>query len=258
MNTNLQNKVVLITGSTSGIGEYIAYGFAREKAIPVLVGRDASRGEHVLKAIREMGVDTIFLQAELTRQADCKKLVEEAVAHFGRLDVVVNNAGINDGVGLNGTPEEFMESIRKNLFHYFAIVHYAKEELIRNRGNIINIGSKVANTGQGNTSGYAASKGGIQALTREWAVSFLPHLVRVNEVIPAETWTPLYEKWVQSFPDPAAKLASITRNIPLGKRMTTSEEIANMVVFLASDLASHITGQLIYVDGGYTHLDRSI
>ncbi len=151
-----------------------------------------------------------------------------------------------------------MQSIQKNLLHYFTMAHFALPCLRMAKGSIINIGSKVANTGQGGTSGYAASKGAIQALTREWAVSLLNEGIRVNEVIPAEVWTPLYESWINTFPNPQEKTNEIARRIPLGKRFTTPEEIADAVVFLASAKASHITGQHIYVDGGYTHLDRSI
>ena len=122
----------------------------------------------------------------------------------------------------------------------------------------MNIGSKVAETGQGNTSAYAASNGGRNALTREWAVELLKYGIRVNAVIVAECYTPLYEKWINSLSDPALKLSSITEKIPLEKRMTTAEEIANMVVFLLSGRSSHTTGQLIHVDGGYTHLDRAL
>lgn len=117
---------------------------------------------------------------------------------------------------------------------------------------------KVSVTGQGSTSGYAASKGAINALTREWAAELLPFSIRVNAVLPAEVWTPLYENWIKTFSDPDAKMKSITSKIPLEKRFTTSEEIADTVVFLLSDKSSHTTGQILFVDGGYTHLDRSL
>jgi len=131
-------------------------------------------------------------------------------------------------------------------------------ELKKNKGSIVNISSKVADTGQGGTSGYAAANGGRNALTREWAVELLPYAVRVNSVIVSECYTPLYKKWVESFENSKEKLTSITDKIPLEKRMTTKEEIANAVAFLLSEKSSHTTGQLIYVDGGYVHLDRAL
>ena len=126
------------------------------------------------------------------------------------------------------------------------------------KGAIVNIGSKTSVTGQGGTSGYAAANGARNALTREWAVELLPYSIRVNTVIVAECYTPLYEKWISTFDNPQEKLEGITKNIPLENRMTTAEEIANTVAFLLSRKSSHTTGQLLFVDGGYTHLDRSL
>ncbi len=176
-----------------------------------------------------------------------------------RIDGLVNNAGVNDGVGLeSGNYEQFIASLHKNLVHYYLLAHHALPELKKSKGAIVNISSKVAETGQGNTSAYAASNGGRNALTREWAVELLPHGIRVNAIIVAECWTPLYENWLKTLPNPDEKLRSITSKIPLEQRMTTAEEIANMAVFLLSERSSHTTGQLIHVDGGYTHLDRAI
>ena len=178
---------------------------------------------------------------------------------IGRIDGLVNNAGVNDGVSLeNGTVEGFNRSLDVSLVHYFAMAHYALPHLKKTKGCIVNIGSKVSVTGQGNTSGYAASKGAINALAREWAAELLPYGLRVNTVIPAEVSTPQYETWIQKQPNPTEKLQQIVSRIPLGKRFTTPEEIANTVVFLLSDVSSHTTGQIIFVDGGYTHLDRSL
>jgi len=126
------------------------------------------------------------------------------------------------------------------------------------KGSIVNISSKVAETGQGNTSAYAAANGGRNALTREWAVELLSSGIRVNSVIVAECWTPLYESIINAENDPEGKLAYINSKIPFENRMTTTEEIANCVAFLLSNCSSHTTGQMIHVDGGYVHLDRAI
>jgi L-fucose dehydrogenase len=255
MNLGLKGKIIIVTGGAKGIGAGITKALAAEEAIPVVVGRDANDNDAMIK---EIGTG-FAVTAELTQPEACENAVKATIKRFGRIDGLVNNAGINDGVGLeNGSYEGFIASLHKNLVHYYLMAHYALPELIKSKGAIINIGSKVAETGQGNTSAYAASNGGRNALTREWAVELLKYGIRVNALIVAECYTPLYDKWIKTLPDPEEKLKSITDKIPLGKRMTTAEEIASMVVFLLSGRSSHTTGQLIYVDGGYTHLDRAL
>jgi L-fucose dehydrogenase len=256
MDLQLKDKIIIVTGGAKGIGAGIVKVLAEEGAIPVIVGRNAADNETMLK---EIGGKGFGIAAELTNPDDCKKAVEETIKKYGRIDGVVNNAGVNDGVGIEtGDYEKFIASLHKNLVHYYLIVHHALPELKKTKGPIVNIGSKVADTGQGNTSAYAASNGGRNALTREWAVELLKYGIRVNSVEVAECYTPLYDKWIKTLPNPEEKLKSITDKIPLGKRMTTAEEIANMVAFLLSEKSSHTTGQLIYVDGGYTHLDRAL
>jgi len=255
MNLNLKDKVIIVTGGAKGIGAGITKSLAAEDAIPVVVGRDANDNDAIIK---EVGTG-FGITAELTHPEACENAVKTTIEKFGRIDGLVNNAGVNDGVGLEkGNYESFIASLHKNIVHYYLIAHHALPELIKSKGAIVNIGSKVAETGQGNTSAYAASNGGRNALTREWAVELLKYGIRVNAVIVAECYTPLYEKWIKTLPNPEEKLRSITEKIPLGKRMTTAEEIADMVVFLLSERSSHTTGQLIHVDGGYTHLDRSL
>lgn len=259
MDLGLQDKVVIVTGGAKGIGEAIARLIVAEGGIAVIAGRREADNEKTVAELRKGGGKAIGITAELGKVEDCKKVIDQTIKEFGRIDGLINNAGANDGVGLeSGSPEKFMQSLQNNLSHYYNLAHFALPYLKATKGNIVNIGSKVATTGQGNTSGYAASKGAINALTREWAVELLPFSVRVNTVIPAEVWTPLYETWINSLPNPQEKLQSIVSKIPLEKRMTTSEEIAGMTVFLLSGLSSHTTGQIIYVDGGYTHLDRSV
>ena len=257
MNLDLEGKVVLVTGATAGIGEAIACLFSAEGARVIVHGRDAERGAAVAEKCGRAQGKAVFIAGDLTSEAACQHLVEHTLKTFGRLDVLVNNAGVNDGVGLERSPADFMASLQKNLFHIFAVTHFAREALIASRGIIINLGSKVAETGQGHTSGYAAAKGGINALTREWALALAPQGVRVNCVVPAECESLQYRTWFESQPDPTAARQAIEQLVPLGRRLTTADEIAAMVVFLASSRSSHTTGQIIHVDGGYTHLDRA-
>jgi L-fucose dehydrogenase len=259
MDLNLKNKVVIVTGGAKGIGEGIVLGLAQEGAIPVIIGRNEDDNNKVLEKVKSFGVVGHQVKAELISDEACRNAVGQVVKKFGRIDGLVNNAGVNDGVGLaSGNYDAFVKSLHKNLIHYYLMAHYALPELKKSKGSIVNIGSKTAETGQGNTSAYAASNGGRNALTREWAVELLPFSIRVNAVIVAECFTPLYETWIKTFPDPQKKLNAIINKIPFERRMTTAEEIANAVLFLLSDRSSHTTGQLMYVDGGYVHLDRAI
>jgi L-fucose dehydrogenase len=259
MNLELKDKVVVITGGAKGIGAAIARAVAQERALPVIVDRDAVAGEKLQSELDGHPSASHVVVAELNTAEACASAVEQSVKKFGRIDALVNNAGVNDGIGLEkGTPAQFVTSLQRNLLHYYNMAHYALPHLKRTGGSIVSIASKTAVTGQGGTSGYVASKGAILALTREWAVELLPYGIRANAVVPAEVMTPLYQQWLSAFPNPEEKLKTIVAKIPLGKRMTTADEIAAMVVFLISSKAGHITGQHLFVDGGYVHLDRAL
>lgn len=259
MDLQLKDKVIIVTGGAKGIGEGIVRVLAKEGAIPVIIGRNEADNLKVADDVVANGGQAFQVVAELTNPEDNARAVAQVLEKFGRIDGLVNNAGVNDGVSLtNGNYEKFIESLHKNIVHYYLMAHHALPSLIKSKGAIVNIGSKVADTGQGGTSAYAAANGGRNALTREWAVELLPHGIRVNAVIVSECYTPLYQTWISSIPNSEEKLASIKAKIPLGNRMTTAEEIANATVFLLSDASSHTTGQLVYVDGGYVHLDRSV
>jgi L-fucose dehydrogenase len=256
MNLNLKDKVIIVTGGAKGIGEGIVKVLAQEGAIPIIIGRNEADNKKTLDEIAGKGFQVV---AELSIPEECKKAIEIVVGQFGKIDGLINNAGVNDGVSLeNGNYDAFISSLHKNLVHYYLMAHYALPALKAAKGSIVNISSKTAETGQGGTSAYAASNGGRNALTREWAVELLPYGIRVNALIVAECYTPLYDKWIKTLPNQEETLSKINSKIPLGNRMTTAQEIANMVAFLLSDKSSHTTGQLIHVDGGYVHLDRSL
>ena len=255
MNLNLQDKNIIVTGGAKGIGKGICLQLAQEGATPLIIDRDQ---EAATALIKEMGKGD-FVAIDLTQVEACRLAIEILAQKHGSIDGLVNNAGINDAVGLEkGNVDLFKQSLDKNLLHYYSITQSALPYLIKSKGSIVNISSKVAEIGQGNTSGYAAANGARNALTREWAVELLKYGIRVNAVVVAECYTSMYETWINSLPNPAAVLQKIEQKIPLDKRMTTIEEIGNMVTFLLSDRSSHTTGQLIHVDGGYVHLDRAI
>ena len=259
MDLNLRDKVIIVTGGAKGIGKAIVLALAKEGAIPVIVGRKQADNNLVKQEVEALGAQALAIEAELSQPADCQKAVSVTLTQLGRIDGLVNNAGHNDGVGLmSGDYEGFIASLHKNLVHYYLMTKHSVEALCQAKGSIVNISSKTAETGQGNTSGYAASNGGRNALTREWAVELLPYSVRVNAIVVAECATPQYDSWIQTLDNPEETLKKITDRIPLEHRMTTAEEIANTTVFLLSDKSSHTTGQLIHVDGGYVHLDRSL
>ena len=252
MDLGLQGKRIIVTGGGSGIGAAVTEILAEEGALPVILARRAPDADWLARM-----PGAVFVKADLGHDADCRGAVA-AIRTMGLVHGLVNNAGANDSVGLDAGPEAFRDSLDRNLVHYYTLVHLLADDLRASKGAIVNVSSKTALTGQGATSAYVAAKAAQLGLTREWAAAFLKDGVRVNAVIPAEVMTPLYANWLKTFPDPEARLAEITRNIPLGQRMTTPREIADTVVFLLSPRSSHTTGQWLFPDGGYTHLDRAL
>jgi L-fucose dehydrogenase len=260
MDLGLRDKLIVVSGGGAGIGAGITCACLEEGARVVVLGRPSQNVKTFLAEMKAAHARCSFVEAHLEDLDRCRSAIAEILSQHGDIYALVNNAGVNDGAGLEkGSVEAFLASLSKNLHHYYALAHHALPALKRTQGAIVNISSKVALTGQGNTSGYAASKGAQLALTREWAAELLPYNIRVNAVLPAEVMTPLYRRWLDTLGDPDAELKRITDKIPLGHRMTLSSEIAAATVFLLSPTHSaHTTGQHIVVDGGYAHLDRAL
>ncbi|CAL66673.1 SDR family oxidoreductase [Christiangramia forsetii] len=260
MDLGLKDKVVVVTGAAGikgSIGETIVQSLAEEGAIPVIVCRN-ERGIGYAEELQQKGIDAIFIKTDLSDPNQIEDAVKTIDKKYGRMDALINNVGVNDGAGLDSSIEDFMYSLKLNLVSFFAMTKYALPLLKKTNGNILNIGSKVALTGQGSTSGYAASKGGVLGLTREWAVDLIKDGIRCNALIIAESMTPAYQNWLDTMEDGQQKKKAIEDKIPLGNRMTTPEEIADACLFNISEKSSHTTGQFIFVDGGYVHLDRSL
>jgi len=260
MDLGLGGTVIAVSGGGAGIGQGISRACLAEGARVVMLSRASQNVKDFLAETERDGLPCELVVTELAETAQCQRAIEHITAKYGRLDGLVNNAGANDGVGLEtGTPERFEESLRSNLLHYYSLAHFALPLLKSAHGAIVNISSKVALTGQGNTSAYAAAKGAQLALTREWAAELLTYGIRVNAVIPAEVMTPLYQQWLDTLKNPEGMLEKITSQIPLEHRMTRAAEIGAAVVFLLSPTQSgHTTAQHVVVDGGYVHLDRML
>jgi L-fucose dehydrogenase len=260
MDLGLNGSVIVVTGGGAGIGEAITRCCLDEGATVVVVSRASENVKHFIAEMSAAGRKCDFFAAQLADPAQCEQAIRYVEGKYGRIDGLVNNAGANDSVGLaSGNPERFVASLHQNLVHYYAMAHYALPLLKAVKGSIVNISSKVALTGQGGTSAYAAAKGAQLSLTREWAAELAPFGIRVNCVLPAEVLTQLYRRWLDTRENPEATLKAIVEKIPLGHRMTEGAEIAAMTVFLLSAKQSgHTTAQNIVVDGGYTHLDRAL
>ena len=260
MDLGLKGKVVIINGGggkKGSIGVSLFERLAEEGAIPVILDI-SERGLKYVDEIIRKGGEAFFYRTDVTKPEEVQEAIARISEKYGKIDVVINNVGQNDGVGLDGSFEAFMDSIKLNLGSYFLVVKFALPFLKVSKGNILNIGSKVALTGQGKTSAYAAAKGGILGLTREWAVDLLNDGMRCNAIIIAESYTPMYEDWLATLENGKEKLKAIQQKIPLGNRMTTPDEIASTCLFTISEKSAHTTGQFIFVDGGYVHLDRAL
>jgi L-fucose dehydrogenase len=263
----LEDKVVLVTGGTGGIGAETVRQFAKIGAFPVFTGRDQEKGKALEKELHDAGYSGKFIQTDHVDEEQCKRAVVQA-AEYGRkktrtseeydkLDVLVNCAGYNDDVGIGVSWEEITDSLALNLVQYIFMSSECWKYLIKSGGNIVNIGSKTGQFGQKDSWAYAAANGGINALTLSAARNGADYGIRVNCVSPSEVDGEHYRKWAEERARSEGGSAGdfmrdIAQNIPLGRRMTMEREIADAVLILASPIrSSHRTGEIHTPGGGY-------
>jgi len=249
----LKNKVALITGAGSGIGRATAILFAKEGAKVVVADIAKEAAEETVKLIKEAGGDAIFALADVTKASDVQKMIETAVNHYGRIDILFNNAGVNIMAPISETSEELWDKIISiNLKGVFLGCKYAAPVMIKQGGGvIINTASTFAFVGALNFSAYCASKGGVAAFTRALALELAPYKIRVNCICPGTIETPLVRQIWEKSGKPEEMRESRLKLHPIG-RLGKPEDVANAALFLASDDSSFITGTALFVDGGYT------
>lgn len=243
----LKDKVAIITGGTFGIGESTVRLFAREGAKVVIAARSVDKGTKLANEIKEEGGEALFVRTDVSKEEDIINLVKQTVDTYGKLDIMFANAGIGDMQDLaDCTLEEWNRTISVDLTGVFLCNKHAIQEMEKNGGgSIINCASILGHVGQVSVSAYAAAKGGVVNMTRAAAVTYANRGIRVNAVCPGYIDTPILDD------TPKEVLDSLVSMVP-AKRLGKPEEVANCVLFLASDESSFVTGANLLVDGGYT------
>ena len=244
----MSNPVVLITGALAGIGRATALAFARDKARLVVSGRKDEAGRSLVAELRALGAEAEFVRADVRREGEVRNLVEQAVARFGRLDVAVNNAGTEGQLGpmTEQTAENYAATFDTNVLGVLlSMKHELRMMQPRGKGSIINVSSVAGKRGGPGASVYSASKHAVNGLTKSAALEAASFGVRVNAVAPGPVDTGMLDR----FTGGGEKKANFVGGVPL-KRAGRPEEIADMIVFVASDKASFVTGQILGVDGG--------
>ncbi len=247
-----QEKVIAITGAAKGIGRVAALAFAREGAAVAIVDQSAA-GEAVAHEIEGTGQPVLFVPTDISSESDVQALFEQIAAQWGRLDVLVNNAGIyRQGDVLQSPTKEWEQILAVNLTGSFLCTKYAVPLMLRGEGGVVvNVASEAGLVGIAGQVAYNVSKAGMIALTRSCAVDLAARGIRVNSVCPGTTFTPLVEEAIRRAPDPVAARRHLEESRPLN-RLGTPEEIASAILYLASDDAGYATGSILSIDGGYT------
>lgn len=249
----LKDKVALITGGTSGIGEATALLFANEGAKVAITGRNSGRGATVIERIKHSGGDAIFLRADVSLADDCRRAVAETLRAFGRLDILFNNAGVfYPQTTLECSEKEWNEQIAVNLTGVFLMSKFALPSMIaQGAGVIVNNSSGWGVVGGDHAVAYCASKGGVVLMTKAMAIDHGRQGIRVNCVCPGDVETPMLPADAKMRGQAWEKYLAGCSERPLG-RIGTADEIAKAVLFLASDDSSFMTGAALVVDGGGT------
>jgi len=249
----LPGKVVIITGAGAGIGRATALLFAKEGAQVMVADCDREGGQETVNLIKEEGGAAIFVQVDVSKAADVKKMVMTTVERYGRLDILINNAGIYAQADVvEATEEQWDRILDINLKGVFLCSKYSIPEMIKGGGgSIVNIGSEAGMVGIKNQVAYNVSKSGVIALTKSMAIDFAAYNIRVNCVCPGTTETPLVKAAVERSPDPAAARRALEQVRP-ANRLGRPEEIAAGILYLASDDSPYATGSILSIDGGYT------
>jgi NAD(P)-dependent dehydrogenase (short-subunit alcohol dehydrogenase family) len=246
----MNGYVVLITGGLTGIGRAVAIAFAREGAIVVVAGRREEAGAELVKELRAFGPEAEFIKADVRKEEDVCAMVERTVARFGRLDVAVNNAGTEGALGpvTEQTPAAYAATFDTNVLGTLLCMKHALRVMqSQGFGNIVNISSTMGSRGAPNASLYVASKHAVEGLTKSGALEAASFRVRVNAVAPGPVETAMLDRFTGS----GDRKAGLLAGVPL-RRAGKPEEVADAVLFLASDKAAFITGQIIRVNGGRT------
>ena len=252
MNASLKNKVALVTGGTSGIGEAVALQLAKAGAKVVVAGRRESEGQAVVKAIEKAGGQALFFKTDISREADVKALVDKALATFGRLDFAFNNAGVEGTAGLTTdkqTEENYRHTFDINVLGFLFSLKHEIPAILKNGGAIVNTSSVVGQIGLPGVGVYSASKHAVNGLTRSAALEFARQGVRVNAVAFGTIQTPMVNRMVGAAQTDNAQRDQLTGMQPMG-RIGTTEEAAQAVIALLEN--PYITGSILTVDGGWT------
>jgi NAD(P)-dependent dehydrogenase (short-subunit alcohol dehydrogenase family) len=250
----LDRKVALITGAGSGIGRAIALRFAQEGADVVVVDWKPEAGKETVRMVQAEGGNALYVEADVSQEADAKNMVEAAVAAYGRLDILCNNAAIQVFGTIPDTPgADWHKVMDVNLKSVYLGCKYAIPQMIaQGGGSVVNTSSILGLVGDPDLPAYGATKGGILAMTAAMAQAHGKQNVRVNSICPGDVATPLVLEYFDQFSDPEEARNRVASEYALG-RIAEPEEIANVALFLASDESSFVTGTYIVVDGGLTH-----